>query len=301
MTVANAYSGLPTHDQNPLLIPYWIPHTIASNGQTGLQISSSLFITNTLHDETSLNETLVIDAETYRVDINLQYEISKWVYHVQIPLISSSGGFMDDFIIKWHDNFGLPQGHRLQHPIDQINIQYNHDGIESINTQENYNGVGDLSFALTHPLFSNTNEDLNIGIGVNLPTGDNHTLISNNKIDSSVWISYLPKTGSYFFTFGLTKPGNGGVLKNQLKSSVIFTQAGIEFSFFENMNIQLQLDYHSSFIKTETDTLGDSLQMQFGLGLSHFKSTHIQLFFSEDILVNSAPDITFGLKIDWGL
>ena len=301
LTVANAYSGLATHDQNPLLIHYWIPHTITSNGQSGLQISSSLFITNTLHDENNSNETLIIDAETYRFDLNLQYEVSDWIYHIQIPVISSNGGFLDDFIIKWHDIFGLPQGQRLQHPIDQINIQYQSDNNQLIDTQQSYDGIGDISLVIVHSFSSSSGKSWNIGLGLNLPTGDSNALISNNKIDSSIWVNYSPVKKPYFFTFGAINPGKGGLLKNKLKSSVLFAQTGLIVPINDDTKGQIQLDYHTSFIDSATVALGNSLQIHLGLHFNYYDSANLQLFFSEDILVGSAPDITFGMQLDWKL
>lgn len=299
LSIVVAYSGLATHDQNPLLIPYWIPHTLEANGRNGLQVSSSLFISNTLHDENNSNETLIIDAETYRFDLNFQYEVSDWLYHAQIPLISSSGGFLDGFIIKWHDTFGLAQGGRLQHPNEQLNIQYQRHNSQLINTQYSYDGIGDISLVIVRPLSFGLESAWNIGLGVNLPTGNNNKLISNDKIDRSVWLSYNPSSTPIFITLGAIQPGNGGVFKNTLKSSVFFSQVGFAIPINDRIKGQLQIDYHSAFIESNTDALGDSLQIQVGLHFSHLKSADIQLFFSEDIWVRSTPDITFGLQLDW--
>lgn len=301
LTTSHAYSGLATHDQNPLLIPYWIPHTIAPTENLGLQVSTSLFISNTLHDEKIANETLIIDAETYRFDLNLQYELADWIFHVQIPIIATEKGFLDDFIIKWHDTFGLPQGHRLNHSNNNVNFHYQNKSNELINTQDSYNGVGDISLVTVYPLFQSIESSWHFGLGINLPTGKNNELITNNKIDTSIWLSYLPVNNPFFITLGVINPGQGGVLKSEIKSSVLFAQTGIEISLNQAIKGHIQMDYHSSFISSKTDALGDSLQMQIGLQLSYFKSANLHLFFSEDILVGSSPDITFGMQMDWSL
>lgn len=297
--VAEFYSGLATHDQNPLLIPYWIPHTIAATGKSGIQISTSFFLSNTLHDEAKNNERLIIDSETYRLDLNLQYEIAEWVYHVQIPILSTNSGFMDETIINWHDALSLPQGNRLNYNNDQLNIQYQINNEIIIDSQQAYSGIGDISLASVRPFYSNSGATWMLGLGLNIPSGSNNVLISNQSIDGSIWLSYLSENKPVFLTFGLIKHGNNGFLKNRLKSSVTFVQSGFEIPLSTYINAQLQLDYHSKLINSNTDALGQSLQVQIGLNFTQNQFGNLQLFFSEDILVGSAPDITFGLQLDW--
>lgn len=298
---AELYSGLATRDQNPLLIPYWIPHTVAATGKSGVQISTSFFISNTLHDEAKNNERLIIDSETYRFDLNLQYEIADWVYHVQIPVIASNGGFMDDVIIKWHNALSLPQGNRLNYNSDKINIQYQTNNEMLIDTQQAYSGIGDISLSSIRPFYSDEDMTWTLGLGLNIPSGNNNVLISNQRVDGSIWLSYFSENKPIFLTLGIIKHGNSGYLKNRLRSSVIFVQSGLEIPVSAYFDAQLQLDYHSKFINSNTDALGQSLQVQFGINIIQGMLKNLQLFFSEDILVGSAPDITFGLQLDWRL
>ncbi len=300
-TFANATAFLPlaTHDQNPLLISYWIPHSIVPTGSKHVQITNSLFITNTLHIENTVNEKLIIDGEIYRFDINLQYEKNQWVYHLQIPLLASSGGFLDDIIINWHDAFNLPQGHRLTTANDQINLQYSVNEQQIIQSQQVFNGLGDISLAAVRPIYLNSNNVWHIGLGLNIPSGESNEFISNQGLDSAFWLSYLPTNKPLLFTLGIIKPHNAGLFEGHLQSSVLFIQTGFEIPFSASFKGQLQLDYHSAFINTKTQALGQSLQIQIGLHIKQNKQSSLQLFFSEDILVNSAPDISFGLQYNW--
>lgn len=299
--MANSFSGLSTHDQNPLLIPYWVPQTIAPQSHNGFQFSSSLFITNTLHKENKINELLIIDAETYRLDLNFQYQIEHWNYQIQVPIISTSGGFLDDIIIDWHDFFGLPQGQRLSHVKDDVHFQYQTNSNDKINTRDSYDGIGDISFIASYPLKQSDSHRFDIGFGINLPSSQSNVLISNQKIDSSVWLSYFSYDMPYFATLGIINHGNDGIFEDQLKSHSVFAQTGFEFLLSENYDAQIQFDYHSAFIDTNTKALSNSLQIQIGLRLKQIDSANVSLFFSEDIKVESAPDITFGAQIDWHL
>ena len=56
---------------------------------------------------------------------------------------------------------------------------------------------------------------------------------------------------------------------------------------------------HSETVEdSELTAFGNSMQIQIGLGFLNFPGKHrLDLFFSEDILVGSAPDISFGLRL----
>jgi len=79
-------------------------------------------------------------------------------------------------------------------------------------------------------------------------------------------------------------------------------QIGAEHAFTENVTGILQLDLHSSLIKDSSLTaFGNSMQMQMGLQFNNLVRNHnLDLFFSEDILSGSAPDITFGIRVSRG-
>ena len=61
----------------------------------------------------------------------------------------------------------------------------------------------------------------------------------------------------------------------------------------------MQFDLHSKTIDdSDLDAFGNSLQIQLGLGFLNLIEDHrLDLFFSEDIKVGSAPDISFGARL----
>lgn len=303
---AEPFSGLPTHDQNPLLTPYWIPHTLQQHNDQGLKASTALFITNTLHIKNNAQESLIIDSESYHLDINLQYQFEHWLLSAQIPLIASSRGFLDSTIIDWHDFFQLPQGDRLSQANNQHHYHYQVNGETIVNQQDTFSGIGDISLALSQPIKELNNGQWIINFGINLPSesGDN-SLISNGRLDSAIWLSYhshKQPTLNYYITLGNSQIGDGGPLKGLVKNSIWFAQGGLAYRFSKQYQALFQLDYHQSLLKqTNTDVLGDSLQMQLGLKINDvWEANQLTLFFSEDISVGSAPDISLSALLQFG-
>ena len=88
-------------------------------------------------------------------------------------------------------------------------------------------------------------------------------------------------------------------LKELVKDRIWLSQLGTEYDFNENISAILQFDLHTATLEnTQLRAFGNSLQMQIALQFRNWIPNHaIDLFFSEDILIESAPDITFGLRV----
>jgi hypothetical protein len=94
-------------------------------------------------------------------------------------------------------------------------------------------------------------------------------------------------------------PGDDGNLQGLLVDKIWVAQLGTQYRFTDGLAGTVQLDWHSQIIDdSDLTALGDSLQIQLGLGFLELIDNHrLDLFFSEDIKVESAPDISFGLRL----
>jgi hypothetical protein len=299
---SNAASiGLPTRDQNPLLQAYFLP-SIDMQVENGWHLSHALYITNTFQEESRGSEELVIDVENYRYDFSLSYQTGKWRLGARLPLISNDPGELDSLIEDWHDIFGLPQGGRTENPNDQFNLTYSRNGNVIFEQSNSDSDIGDLALLYNYRLTYSDTASTELGIGIELPTGSIDSISGNEEIDSAFWINrsvQVSENSLFYGMFGLSLPGNDGHLKYLIKNRIWFSQLGSEYDFNEDITGILQLDFHTSTLKnTELKAFENSLQMQFALQFQNwFDNYSVDLFFSEDILVKSAPDITFGLRI----
>lgn len=292
------FSGLATRDQNPILLGFWQPHTLPARIQKK-ELYSQVSISNTMHQETTDKEQLFIDAESYRLDFNLAYPLKTGLLHLQIPFISHQAGGLDSLIYKFHDFFSMPQGYRNLHQQNQYQLSYTKDSNNIIHSSQSVSGLGDISLSYSFPIMESTHSYLSANTGINLPTGSD--LLSNKQIDLAVWVSYFINTKSqsaYFITLGAVKNGQGGGFSDLIVSNSTFVQTGLKWPLIKNIALMLQADYRSSFLQqTDVRILGKSLQLQTGLEIPLSKENVLNLFFSEDILVGSAPDITFAASL----
>jgi len=293
--------GLDTRDQNPMLQPYYLPG-MGFASQPGWQYSFSLYITNTFQTESINNETLVIDAESYRLDFSIAYQRNDWRIKTKIPLISNQGGSLDSLIEGWHDFFGLSDGGRNSNPNDQLNIEYINNGQTVFLQNKSTNDIGDIEIALSYRLAGDERQSTEISAGIELPTGSIDTNSGNEAVDLALWLTHQRAATDFTTLYGLiaySRLGTGGQLGDQLNTGTWVAQLGAEHDFNANITGILQFDMHSALIKDSAlRALGNSLQVQVGLKFRNWIENHnLDLFFSEDIYSGSAPDITFGIRL----
>lgn len=302
MADSNAASpGLPTRDQNPMLQAYYLP-AIDMLRDNGWHLSHALYITSTFQDESRGNEKLIIDVENYRYDFSLAYQNKALRLSATLPLIANNRGSLDSSIEEWHDIFGLPQGGRTTNPDDQINLSYSRNGNTVFEQNKSDSDIGDLSLSFDYRLSYSPKGSTELGVGIELPTGSIDSNSGNEEFDFAIWITksrQFTERSLFYGLFGVSLPGKGGQLRDQIKDHIWFSQLGTEYDFTNDITGIMQFDMHTATLKnTDLKAFGNSLQVQTALQFKNwFENYHIDLFFSEDILVKSAPDITFGLRV----
>ena len=293
-----AACGYATRDLNPVLQSIYLPSHATFSDHDGWQIDHSLYITNTTYQESIGDESLLIDVENYRYELGLRYRRDRWLTRVDVPVISNRGGELDGPIEDWHDFFGLSQGDRDDHPRDQVNIAYSRDGTVEYQQNSSSGGLADISMAIGYQAQNGTAWFA----GVELPTGSADNYSGNEAVDAALWLSHewqLDEGICSFGLFGVSFPGDGGDLEGLVVDRIWVSQVGMGYQINPSLIATAQLDMHSSTIEhSELTAFGNSLQIQLGLGFPQLFSNHrLDLFFSEDILVGSAPDVSFGMRL----
>lgn len=293
--------GLNTRDQNPIFQAYYLP-SIELNSNQGWQVSHSIFLTSAFQNNQQGNEKLILDVENYRYDFSIAYQQDKWRLSATVPFIFNEGGSFDGAIEEWHDFFGLPQGGRMSRPNNQLDIIYTRDGQTFFSQTQATNDIGDIAISLSYSL-TNSKKNLSaVSFAIDLPTGSEKSISGNETIDLALWLSQayrVSKLTNLYGLFGISLPGEGGQLEQLQKSAIWASQIGLEQQLYPDWSAILQFDAHTAFIEgSQLRALGHSFQVQIGLRVKQITKDHdIDLFFSEDILVGSAPDITVGVRL----
>jgi hypothetical protein len=300
-STADSSSPFLSHNQNPLVMIYGLPLPTAAKiiAANTSHLSASLNVSNTINVEASNNESLFVDAETYQLNLLLEYGLNKsWMLRFQLPLVAHNAGFLDSWIDDYHDLLSLPESIRPLHPIDRLQINYQLSGNTLVNIQQRTSGIGDISMQLGYQ--ATTEKDFNISYwgSLKLPTGEAQQLTGSGSTDLAFWLSTdagLKHNRWLYASLGIMYIAGSEVMPSIQKNTVLFATAGFQMQPWESILLKLQLDSHSAFYRSEMEFLGDVLQVTFG-GTILLASSSIDIAISEDILPQTSPDVTFNIS-----
>jgi hypothetical protein len=283
--------GLPSLDNSPL----------TEAGKWRLDFIGN--ISNTYDFAGGTQEQLANDLETFRGSLIASYGLREnWQLSVALPYVSHDGGFLDDFIYRWHNFFGLPQGGRTKDNSDQLDVSYL-SGV-SFELPGPERGVGDLRFAVAHSRAWN-NRTLIFSAEVKLPTGEFDKLTGSGGTDFSAGLTLHDPYSleKYRITLygglaGLFLGDMDGELAAIQKNFVLAGRAGIGWQATRLIQLKLQLDAQTAIYDSELKQLGDpALQLVMGGSLTFTDNVYLDISVAEDIRTTTAPDVAFQLAL----
>lgn len=295
-------------NRNPFVQVYGLPSaqsaqlTAAGKLSTGLQID----LANNFTEDDKGNESIFIDGETLRTNIQLRYGFSEGVeIGIDIPYLSHDGGSSDSFIDDWHDFWGLPDGDRPNAPRDQLQFRYQRDGGEVLaDVSRSANGIGDISLNLAYQLPSSKLRQWALRTAVKLPTGDADNLLGSESTDISLSVGLTDQSllQGYNLTWhasgGLLWMGSGEVLGELREDWVAYGSSTLSWMVSESVSLKLQLDAHSAFYDSALTELGsNAAQLMIGGAIRIGERWVLDIAVSEDVAVDTAPDVVFHVSI----
>jgi hypothetical protein len=298
---------LHTRDQNPLLSGFGLttpwPARFETAGHQSLR--ATLNWSSTASIQESGQESLELDAEGREWRLDWQYALSQNItLRVELPYQSFSGGSLDGFIDGWHSAFGLPEGARpLQHR-NQYRIEYAQNGTTQLIDTRAHSGIGNMQVEAGYQAHSSERNATSIWITGKLPTQRDSPL-SSSAFDmgggvASEW--QLSRHWNLSVQAALLYLGRGHVLPDQQHQWL--TQGFINCNYLATSKLTLsaQFEAHSAAFRDSNLKQFDSAWIV-TLGGTYRFNQHwrAQLGVSEDIKVESSPDVNFlfSLSRSW--
>ena len=321
---------LPTSNRNPLVQVHDIPEaTGALTAPKDQFLWSSTFDMASISSEdlnslpptnAQSNESLLLDGETYRAAFKLRYGLSEQSdLSITLPFIAHSGGFADNAISGWHKTFGLPDGNRANRADNTLDYRYQRNGQNLLEINQSTKGLGDIRLDYRFRINSDSNNGSNkaaskksgsnpikslIQVGIKLPTGNQDRLTGSGAttLSTSVQLTQThianAKNWSWHASGGALWISGGGLLNSIKNDWVFYGSGGINWQATDNIALKMQLESHSAIYKSSTEELGHTTgQLVIGLSAKISQRTSIDLYFTEDAVLHSSPDIGIGFAV----
>lgn len=301
-----------TFNQGPLVQIYGLPRDTSADitpaGKFNIALNQDLSSNYTVN--INQHEQIKLDGETYRLAFAARYGISPgWEVGVEIPYIFQGGGFLDSFVIDWHNTFGLPQGGRDIAPKNLINYGYRKDGVQKLLVDHSGSGIGDISLTGGASLYDAHDKDSHNSLAlkgaIKLPTGDSSYLGGSGGTDamlqlcgSSTNYSDWGSLGVYG-SAGALAMSKGDVLRDQHKTLAGFGTFGLGWGPASWISLKVQLNANTPMYRDSSlDELAkNSLLLVIGGDLRLPGDYLLDIGVAEDLVVGSAPDVSFHLGL----
>ncbi len=296
-------------NQSPLIQIYGLPAIgearILPQDESTLELH--LQIANNFTGTQSSSEFLNLDGETHRLTVAWRQGLSTgWEWGFEVPYLSHNGGFLDNSIEHFHQITGLPQNGRTNTAFNQINYRYIRNRVDLINVTHPVDGPGDVRLLAAKQINTDETSEGNataLRASLKIPTGDYSELLGSGSTDLALWLStatkFQPDAWSLYGGGGILLMSAGKVLPSQQRNQVEFGTLGFSRRFFPRVALNVQLDAHSSFYDyTSLRQLNHyAIQGLAGLNWELAPRTFLEFSISEDLIVNTSPDVVFSFSL----
>ncbi len=292
-------AALPVTDLNPMLSGFYLPGALLDHfDSTTLSVSSAFG--NVSLDQQTAGESLQLDAEIQRWTLAYQRPLSdRYQLLLELPYVRLSGGSLDGFIESWHHTFNLPNGNRDQWAADRLWIRHTSRGATDYLLSAAAQGIGDASISIGYALGDQpTHRDM-LWFGLKLPTGDAAELLGSGSTDIALsWVASRKLSARWQMQseVSISLLGDGERMADQQRSLVWSGLLGSSLQLTNHWSAGVQLNAHTQVFDSALRALGRTLQLSFGPAYTnrHWQS---QLVITEDLAVDTAPDVQFQLHI----
>jgi len=298
-----------TKNMNPFIMGYGavIPDSPYFLSQDEWLASVNLELANNSIAADSANEAIVIDGESYLLDLDFHYGYSKDIeLLLTIPFIYNSTGFLDQIIKSWHDLWGMSNDRRDEFSNNQLQYQYTREGNTLINLDSATGGLGDVVLGVQY-----SNNYLMAGatsiafrLDLKLPTGDPDKLTGSGATD--VALSVLAANPSLMAKYktilyggaGLVALGNGDILPEIQRDLVGNAYVGASWSYSPRFALLAQVNFQSSYYESDLNQLGaNSFQLYLNGIYTSRDNLNYEFGFGENLATDTTPDFLLYFSV----
>ncbi len=301
-------------NQNPLTQLQGLPPLekgiVMESGMTSANVM--LDITSASISEVVQQEQIILDGETYRLNLMFRHGLKQSVFGmkgvevgIDIPFISHRGGTLDGFIRNWHNIFGLSNSERDQFQDDQLLYQYRRNGVTAFRMLNTSSSIGDIRLSAAWQLACRRSDETDcsaLRASLKLPTGKAEKLSGSGGFNFSLAHTTSRTYQRYTFHYGggLQINGRSDLLDEQQKNVVGFASAGVNYQpeRLPWMVFKAQLDGNSAMYDSALKNLGsDSVQINVGGSILLSAKTVLDIGVVEDIVTSTVPDVVFHFAL----
>jgi hypothetical protein len=246
-------------------------------------------------------ECITLDGETARLRFDYRQGLGGgWDFTAGLPLLHHGGGFLDNWIQRWHGWFGLPNGGREFAQDGQYHYQYTRGGVPVLDVTQTGNCVGDPTLGLGRALGASSA----LRGMVKFASHASQPLCGGNY-GGALWLDAalpLPAAWSGYLALGYSYNERGDVLPSMQRRGIPFGGLGLLVPITQSVRISVQVQGNGHLYEGSELSPLRKAGAPLTLGLSFRTSAHgtFELGFQEDPSVGGSPDFAAYLALGSG-
>lgn len=212
------------------------------------------------------------DVEILRNQIEYSYGLGgRTEIGFTLPVITRTGGFLDQFIVRFHDGLGLAQSGREEFPENRLMMSFINDSGEEIVLLDKSNKgtiIGDLSFISRTEIYRGQGSVRSVLLTalVRLPTSQERNYYGSSGADGafSVAASFHPAPFYLYSTIGYGIFGSGSLYGLNLRPYQWTFFMAVEYPVSQNVSLVVQQLSNSGTTVSSPDFSNPTHELTFG-------------------------------------
>ena len=286
-------------NHSPLAANRALPRQRSAFVRQGLSVDLDATVSSHFIEERGSQASLFLDGETQTLTLDLRYGLSeRWDLGLTLPHRRHSTGFLDGLINDWHGFFALPDGGRSHFPEDVL--AYVYDGPDGrFDRQMAARGVAEPTLETSYALAEEPGLAVAAVLGVQWERGEPRALTGSGGLEGFAALRFsgqhrgdLPLT--WHGQLGYSAAERSEPLSALARSGLWFVGIGVDWQVAPRWSLLAQFDGHRAPFDSELGALGDHTGLlSLGLRWRASQRWSLEVGFTEDVLVETAPDVSF--------
>ncbi|MCY2956873.1 MAG: DUF3187 family protein [Planctomycetota bacterium] len=314
VTTPIARGPMPVRNQHPaqLTILHLDPESAAAlpTGEVAVRVDTAytnMFLSGQGTGLASTN-SFKMDGELMRTAVQMRTGLgSGFTVAVEVPMVHTSGGFLDGFLIDYHDLFGFPDQDRASEPRNQFNVVAAYQGETIFEQRTSALELADVPIELAYQVIAPAlyQPGFSIRGGIELPTGNQTHGFGNGGIDAALGaVLELPTTyGNWYAAVQHTIASNPdkAAAAGVAFADVTSANLGLELPLFDDFALLLQTEWENSTLRALDFDFVATPQWLLWIGgrMRLDRNLCLEVAIAEDLAGYVSPDVTFWLGMAW--
>lgn len=278
-------------------------HALPAPGAAGQAAQGQLQLdwTNDMVLQRAGNQSLRLDGESLRLAFRQYAQWGDWWVWAELPLLTTTGGVLDNGIETWHRWFGMPNGGRGRLPRDDYRLVYTRGADTVFDVTRTGTRLGDPRLGAAR--CDAAGRCLNLML--QLPVADADRL-EGGGLGAAAWYEQAYRLGAAArwhgaLAAGLSATKAEGPLRDQVQPLVPFGWASLAYALTPKLDAGVQFHVHAPlYDDSRLDALRrEGVQLSFGFRHAVDRGLSWTLALQEDLVTSSSPDFSIHLGVIW--